>query len=84
MIRPPIYVYVLRNCPICTILKQKIENHELNYMFKFIDETEFIIKKINFTQLSFPQFFYIKNNVKCLLDRTAVINKFLAKEIHDK
>lgn len=80
-----IYVYVLQNCPICTIIKQKINTHEMKNKFKFIDETEFIIKKINFTQLSFPQFFYIKNNKKHLLDRTAVINKFLVSDnIRDK
>lgn len=81
---PTIYVYVLSNCGICNILKQKIQQHRYKNSFKFINETEFSIKKINFSQLSFPQFFYIKNNKKYLLDRTAIINEFLTTSIQDK
>lgn len=79
-----IYVYVLNNCPICEAFKEKVSKLNLQIKFKFIDETKFVLKRLPFKHLSFPQFFYIKNNKKYLLDRTAIINKFLAKEILNK
>lgn len=79
-----IYVYVLNNCPVCEAFKQKVKNLNIKINFKFIDETKFIIKRLPFKFLSFPQFFYIKNNKKYLLDRTEIINKFLGNEIRDK
>lgn len=79
-----VYVYVLNGCAVCNIIKLKINQNKTDNIFKFIDETEFIIKKINFKELSFPQFFYIKNNKKHLLDRTAIMNKILAPDIKEK
>lgn len=79
-----IYVYVLSSCAICNILKLKINQNKTKHVFKFIDETEFIIKKIDFKELSFPQFFYIKNNKKHLLNRTAIMNKILTSDIQEK